>query len=227
MVTKQILKRLTPAKDKNFLEESFRFAQWRVGAKGREPRTAMAESPTQELELLRLLARGNQDAFAALYERYQGPIYRFVLHMTGNSATAEEVTQEVFMLMIRKPKAYDANKGSLAGYLFGVARNLARRGTQKTQFDVPLEEETETDEFVRAGDLDILGELTQAELVEALRKAVLALPVPYREAVVLCDLEEMSYADAAHALACSAGTVASRLHRARELLKTKLSCQNA
>jgi RNA polymerase sigma-70 factor (ECF subfamily) len=114
----------------------------------------------------------------------------------------------------------------VAGYLFGIARNLTRRSVQRGQMHVAIADDTgEGDELALASDLDILEEMAQAETIEALRCAVLALPEPYREAVVLCDLEEMSYSDAAEALQCSAGTVASRLHRARAILKTKLSRQ--
>jgi RNA polymerase sigma-70 factor (ECF subfamily) len=74
-----------------------------------------------------------------------------------------------------------------------------------------------------ASDLDLLEELSQSDLLEHLKKAVLALPEPYREVVILCDLEEMSYPAAAELLQCSSGTVASRLHRARTMLKTKFS----
>ena len=70
---------------------------------------------------------------------------------------------------------------------------------------------------------DTLGDLTRAESIDALRQAVLTLPVRYREAVVLCDLQEMSYADAAVALGCAVGTVRSRLHRGRALLALKLA----
>ena len=69
---------------------------------------------------------------------------------------------------------------------------------------------------------DPLGDLERAEGVERLRRMVLSLPVQYREAVVLCDLQELSYADAAAAMGCNVGTVRSRLHRARELLAAKL-----
>jgi len=72
-------------------------------------------------------------------------------------------------------------------------------------------------------DADALGDLTRAESIEALREAVFTLPVKYREAVVLCDLQEMSYADAASALGCAVGTVRSRLHRGRALLAVKLA----
>lgn len=186
----------------------------------------MADSATDDRELLRQLAKGNEAAFRALYDRYQGPIYRFALHMSGNSATAEEVTQEVFMLLIRNPKSYQAEKGSVRGYLYGMARNLARRSMQNRGLDVDLNGfgAGEDQELALASDLDVLEELSRSELVESLRKAVVSLPEPYREAVVLCDLQEMSYADAAEFLECAPGTVASRLYRGRAILKTKLSC---
>ena len=186
----------------------------------------MAESPLEDQELLRQLNKGNEKAFSTLYERYQGPLYRFTLHMSGNSATAEEVTQEVFMLLIGNPKGYDATRGPIGGYLFGIARNLTRRILQHSRLDLPIEEEwLDTAEPAFTSDLDVLTELSNSELLDYLRKAILALPEQYREVVALCDLEEMSYADAAALLECSAGTVASRLHRGRAMLKMKLSCQ--
>ena len=186
----------------------------------------MAEPAPIDQELLRQLSKGNEAAFSTLYGRYQGPLYRFALHMSGNTATAEEVTQEVFMLLIGNPKGYEATKGPVGAYLFGIARNLTRRVLQRSRLDLPIEEEwLDTGDAGLASDLDVLSELTNSELLEYLRKAVLALPEQYREVVALCDLEEMSYADAAGLLECSQGTVASRLHRARAMLKTKLSCQ--
>lgn len=185
----------------------------------------MAERLSDDQELLRQLANGNEGAFRTLYERYQGRIYRFALHMSGNPATGEETTQEVFLALMGKPKGYDPARGSLAGYLFGMARNITWRAMQETANDIPLDDDAERDEFDVAGDLDVLEELSNGELLSALRQAVLTLPEPYREAVVLCDLEELSYQEAAELLECSPGTVASRLNRARALLKKKLSVQ--
>jgi RNA polymerase sigma-70 factor (ECF subfamily) len=209
------------------LEGFAQSAQWKIGVQAEAPSDAMAGPPTDDQELLRQLAKGNENAFRALYDRYQGPIYRFALHMSGNSATAEEITQEVFMLLIRNPKSYQAEKGSVAGYLYGIARNLARRSLQQSYRDVELSNgyrEGEEHDLALASDLDLLEELSKAQLAEVLRKAVLSLPEQYREVVVLCDLEEMSYTDAAEFLDCLPGTVASRLHRGRAMLRTKLSC---
>jgi RNA polymerase sigma-70 factor (ECF subfamily) len=98
---------------------------------------------------------------------------------------------------------------------------------QRSRLDLAIDDESFDleSESALASDLDVLAELSNAELIECLRRAVLALPEQYREVVALCDLEEMSYADAATVLECSPGTVASRLHRARAMLKTKLSWQ--
>src|SRR5690242_10042167 len=181
----------------------------------------MAELPTDDQQLLRQIRLGDETAFATFYERHQGAIYRFVLHMTGSQATAEEVTQEVFMLVIRNPKGYKSAQGSLAAYLFGTARNLARRASRQSYLHVPLEESQES-ERAQFGELDALEKLSRSEGLALLHKMLLALPEQYREVIVLCDLEEISYADAATILNCTSGTVASRLHRAHAMLKTKI-----
>jgi RNA polymerase sigma-70 factor (ECF subfamily) len=180
----------------------------------------MVEASIDDPQLLRRLRKGDERAFAILYERYQGPIFRFALHMSGSQAVAEDVTQEVFMVLISKPGAYEPEKGPLAAYLFGIARNLARRADRNGSPDIVLDD---VEDPRYAIDDDPIDKLTGAEALESLRKALLALPELYREVVVLCDLEEMSYEQAAGMLDCSPGTVASRLHRAHKLLKSKLS----
>jgi RNA polymerase sigma-70 factor, ECF subfamily len=208
------------------LEAFAKAAQWRVGANAKALNLPMSEAESSDYELLRRLGKGDEAAFQALYQRYQGMIYRFALHMGGSSATASDTTQEVFMLLIANSKGYDPAKGSVGGYLFGMARNLARGSLQTTRLEVPLEAEGgEGEEAFAASDANALAHLTNTEMLDCLRKAVLALPETYREVVVLCDLEEMSYDDAGEALGCSPGTVASRLHRGRSLLKAKLKSQ--
>jgi RNA polymerase sigma-70 factor (ECF subfamily) len=208
------------------MEAFAKFVQWKVGAKLKVQGLSTTDAEPSDLELLRQLGKGNESAFRMLYERYQGPIYRFALHMAGDSATAIETMQEVFMSLIRNSKAYDPAKGSVAGYMFGIARNLMRRDLEHRRLEVPLPEEGgDGDLALLSADLNILEDLTTAEMLDLLRRAVQALPELYREAIVLCDLEEMTYAHAGEALGCSPGTVASRLHRARALLKTKLKTQ--
>ena len=177
-------------------------------------------------ELLRLMIAGDEDAFVTLYRRRQGGIYRFALQMSGSEAIAEDITQEVFMVLMREAQNYDPNRGSLSAYLYGIARNLVLRSLERERSYVSIADDADdvdalTPEQLVAQD-DPLGDLTRNEMIERLRHAVLALPPRYREVVVLCELHEMSYIEAATVLGCAVGTIRSRLHRARSLLIEKL-----
>lgn len=124
--------------------------------------------------------------------------------------------QDAFITLIHKPQSYDASRGEVGPFLYGVARNLVRRHLEHDRRQSYFEEGEE--ENLSSGADDPLGDLTQKENLQALRGAVAALPPKYREVVVLCDLQEMSYEAAAQAMECAVGTVRSRLHRARALL---------
>ncbi|HMV52033.1 MAG TPA: sigma-70 family RNA polymerase sigma factor, partial [Blastocatellia bacterium] len=177
-------------------------------------------------ELLGLLREGDEDAFLALYRRRQSGIYRFALRMCGSESVAEDVTQEVFMHLMRGNGHFDAARGSVQAYLFGVARNQVLRRIERDRAYQPINsEEEESDSLLPEGLIvtsDPLLDLTRREAIGAVRQAVLALPAHYREVVVLCDLHEMSYQDAAQILDCAIGTVRSRLHRARAILVQRL-----
>src|SRR5581483_6555254 len=181
--------------------------------------TTKPETPS-EAELLPLIVAGDEHAFTTLYRKHQNQIYRFALLMSG-SATAEDVTQEVFMALIREAHRYDPSRGSLSAYLHGIARNKVRRGLERDRAYVPMAEEPEENDALPVSQLiagdDPLGDFTRNEVIRLVRQAVLALPARYREAVVLCDFQEMSYAEAAAVLGCAVGTVSSRLHRGHAL----------
>lgn len=179
-----------------------------------------------DAELLRLMLCGDEDAFTALYRRRQGGVYRFALQMSGSEALAEDVVQEVFMVLMRDGRNFDPTRGSLAAYLYGIARNHVLRAFERERSLVPLDADSDDSGDATHENLvahfDPLGDLARGEMVERLRQAVLALPAHYREALVLCELHELSYVDAAGALGCAVGTVRSRLHRARAMLGEKM-----
>jgi RNA polymerase sigma-70 factor (ECF subfamily) len=172
-------------------------------------------------ELLESLSRGNEDALATLYHRRQGAIYRFALQMSGSHALAEDVTQEVFMVLIRGKAGYDPAKGSVNAFMLGIASNHVLRRLHHQQALVSLDVESE-ESFPVTGQDGPLDLLSRGEAIGLVRKAVLTLPEHYREVVILCELQEMGYAEAATVLGCAIGTVRSRLHRARSLLLEKL-----
>jgi RNA polymerase sigma-70 factor, ECF subfamily len=177
-------------------------------------------------ELLGRMARGDEDAFTELYRRRQGAVFRFALQMSGSSAVAEDVTQEVFMALIKGSSGFDPNRGNFQAYLYGMARNHVLRRIESDRNFLSFESEADDEPApalrISSGE-DPLRLLTRSETVENVRAAVLRLPAHYREVVVLCDLHEMSYAETAEALNCAIGTVRSRLHRARSMLLEKLS----
>jgi len=175
-------------------------------------------------ELLRLMLAGDEEALALLYRRRQGGIYRFALQMSGSKTIAEDVTQDVFLFLMREGHVFDPARGSLSAFLFGVARNHVLRRLRVEHLLAPLGDESDDDvPLVHASsELCPLEDLTRAETIESVRKAVLSLPSKYREVVVLCELQDVSYGETAEILGCAIGTVRSRLHRARALLLAKL-----
>ncbi len=184
----------------------------------------MLESPSHsDGDLLRLLSAGDETAFLQFYRRHQGLVYRFALQMSGKAELAEEVTQDVFMVVMRSATRYDSERGSVPAFLYGIARNVVLRALERERPYITMLDEADSEYASRlTAEQDVLGDLARNERLETLRRAVLALPPAYREVVVLCDLHERDYAEAASALGCAVGTVRSRLHRARALLLEKL-----
>jgi len=176
----------------------------------------------EDADLLRLAAAGDEEAFSAFFRRRYQSVYRFALHMSGSPATAEEVTQEVFMALIREPAGYDSERGSVAAFLYGVARNHVLRVQKTERRFTKLPDSGQEDAGLASEIPDPGAELLRADEVTRVRRAILALPPPFREVVALCELEEMSYLEAAEVLGCPVGTVRSRLHRARRLLREEL-----
>lgn len=171
-------------------------------------------------QLLEAARTGNEEAFVTLFHRWNAPLYRFALHMTGSPSFAEEITQEVFMALLEDRHRYSSAAGKLAPYLFGIARNLARQKWRTRSFE-PLDE---TESLAADPQLHDPGErLLRADEIGMVQRAVLALPPLYREVVALCDLCELSYEEAAQRIGCPVGTVRSRLHRAHSLLQKKLT----
>jgi len=82
---------------------------------------------SSDQQLLARMLAGDEDAFTALYRRRQAAVYRFALQMTGNVVVAEDVKQEVFMTLIEHGARFDAERGSLPSFLYGIARNLVLR----------------------------------------------------------------------------------------------------
>jgi RNA polymerase sigma-70 factor, ECF subfamily len=174
--------------------------------------------------LLARIAAGDVDALAELFRRHQQAIYRFVLHLSGSPALADDVTQDVFVTVIREAGKFEPGRAAVPAWLCGIARNFVRRRLSLDKGTASIDADL-AESSTPAVTPDPVGDLTTAERIEALRRAVLRLPIRYREAVVLCDLQEMAYVDVAEALDCPVGTVRSRLNRGRALLAAKMQAE--
>ena len=169
----------------------------------------------EEQKLLKRLQAGDERAFDTLYSRHMPPVYRYALRMTGSASDADDVVQDLFLALIRNARGYDPERGELRSYLYGLARRLILRR-------LPAELPTNDDTPEPAVEDDPFERLDLNQRLESVRAAVASLPASYREVVALCDLEELSYADAAVTIGCAVGTVRSRLHRARAMLLDRM-----
>jgi RNA polymerase sigma-70 factor (ECF subfamily) len=171
--------------------------------------------------LLAQVAAGDESAFVALYRRRRDDVYRFAVALARSAAVAEDVTQEVFLNALENAARYDVAKGSVRAWLIGCARH--------TVLDRMRLERRWTDEIpeCEAPDDHVEGLFAEQRL-DRLHAAIARLPLEYREAIVLCELAELSYAESAAVLECPIGTVRSRLHRARRQLAVMLKdCDEA
>jgi RNA polymerase sigma-70 factor (ECF subfamily) len=166
-------------------------------------------------DLVTRFRAGDRDAFTELYRVQHAALFRFALNMTGDRGEAAELTQDVFVWLIHHAADFDPQRGDMSAFLIGVARKLLLRQQRDARRWLPLWES-----ILRRPEPRV--DPTRAIEADDLRKAIARLPVRYREVVVLCDLENKNYDEAAALLGCAVGTIRSRLHRGRELLMRKL-----
>jgi RNA polymerase sigma-70 factor (ECF subfamily) len=187
-----------------------------------DDKTPADEKVLHDQGLLTAFKRGDRDAFATIYRRHSRAVFRFAFYMAGDADTADELTQEVFVWLIHHPDKFDPARGSLPAFLGGVARKFLRRQQRARGRWSPLEDALQLLQamsFSRTSSPRMEAALDEVQV----REAIALLPIRYREAIVLCDLQENDYAETARILGCSVGTIRSRLHRGRGLLARKLN----
>jgi RNA polymerase sigma-70 factor, ECF subfamily len=181
----------------------------------------MADAAATHDELIARIARGDREAFALLYRQCRPDVYRFAVHMCGSASLAEDVVQEVFLAVIADASRYRPDRSGVLPWLLGIARNQIRRSRHRRPV-LPLPADESDDGRRLAIERDPIADLTGQRRQAALARALHDLPRRYREAIVLCDLQELSYETAAAVLGCAIGTVRSRLHRGRTWLARAL-----
>jgi RNA polymerase sigma-70 factor (ECF subfamily) len=185
--------------------------------------TTMPITPTtSDDELLRKMRSGDAQAFAALYRRHQGPVYRFALLRCGSPGSAADAVQEAFMGLLSGRLSFDPLRGALPNFLFGVVRLLILKQEEARRRESPLPELDEDETELPSDDACPLGRVLASESAEEVRRALARLAPHYREAVILYELHGLSYAEIATICAVDIGTVRSRLARGRAALAKAL-----
>ncbi|HEU4895459.1 MAG TPA: sigma-70 family RNA polymerase sigma factor [Acidimicrobiia bacterium] len=151
---------------------------------------------------------------------YGRKIYNFAYRLTGNPDDAHDLVQEVLIRVRRGLASYQP--GSFEGWLWRITRNafLDDIRRQKRRPTSPLPDDV--DRWDRASTASADAEYARISLGDDIQKALLELPIDFREAVVLCDVVGLSYEEIAQACAVPIGTVRSRIHRGRKMLKETL-----
>jgi RNA polymerase sigma factor (sigma-70 family) len=179
-----------------------------------EPRGARDLTDGELLDRFR--TRREEAAFAVLVERHGRMVLGVCRRVLGDAHAAEDAFQATFLVLVRRTASV-RKRDSVVAWLYGVARRIALRA--KAQAAARRSRERQANPMPRA---DRLEELTWQELRSALDEEVGALPEKYRAPVVLCYLEGKSYEQAARELGCPKSSLASRLARARALLRRQL-----
>lgn len=163
--------------------------------------TATQQSGRDDASLIASIRAGNQSAMAELYDRYSSMVYAVAMRVLGETAAAEDVLQDIFMQLWRKPGTFDASRGSLAPWLSVIARNravdvLRKRRPQNDIEDVVLSVET-----------DLAAEADRSRVAEKIRSALKDMPVPQRSALEMAYFEGYSHAEIANKTGEPLGTI--------------------
>ena len=180
-----------------------------------------------EKELVNLLKKGDRDAFNILIEQYQGKVYNIAVGMLNDQEDALDASQEVFINIYRGVGSFKENS-SLSTWIYRVCANVCKdflRKRMRKANVISLDSKTDDDEPMQIPDDAPTPERIseQTELQRRVREAMDQLSNEYKEVLVLCDIEGLSYEEISKILKIPEGTVKSRINRARQALRKKIS----
>ena len=167
------------------------------------------------MELLEQFAAGDVSAFESLFRQYQGEVFRWIMRIVRNRATAEDLTVEAFWRMYRAHARFDCSSGSCGGWLRRIATNVAIDHLRRARPEAPLPDELSNPTGI--------GTVEQADLRRTIYSALGKLSPRVRVVVMLALVEQEPYEEIAKALGISVGAVKVRVHRGVKTLRRQLS----
>jgi len=183
-----------------------------------------------DADLLYRFQNGEEEAFMELYHKYKTPILNYIYRSCLDRFMAEDLTQEVFLQVFRGAKGYKP-QGKISSWIYTIATHLLWKGMKKERKILKVvSQKTSQDEYRDLTDnikdtrtQDPLGKMEEKQGKTAVRKAVESLPLKQRQAVILSIYEQLSYKDIGEVLDVSEGAVKVMIHRAKKILKKRLS----
>lgn len=182
-----------------------------------------------DVQLMLDVKAGDDESFNLLLRRYRTPLVNFLFRMVRDSATAEDLAQEVFLRVYRARKQYSPS-AKFTTWMFRIATNLAlnsirdnRHRQMETSIDAPVNDEDSAPRELPAREMRIDEHMMERDRSEFIRRAITTLPEKQRVAVLLHKYEEMDYGEIAGILDCSESALKSLLFRAYETLRVELA----
>ncbi len=171
----------------------------------------------EEIRIIRQVLNGDTDSFELLVQKYQRPVVRMIRNITNDGHLSEDIGQEVFFAAYRKLGSFDPARSNFSTWLFTIAKNKSLNALKKRR-PMSLAQLPEKADWHNPGD-----DAVQKEVVAEFDKALQGLPKRQRMAFVLAELEELSYEEIAQIEGVRIGTIKSRIHRAKNKLRSGLA----
>jgi len=178
----------------------------------------------EDLTAVERIKRGDAESFARLYNKYRNRVYGFSYRMLSVQASAEDITHEVFLVLIQHPEKYQPERGSMLTFLCAIARNRILNQFRLRNYEVEDGfDEHELALIRNEYEADPLLSLIEQELTAKIDEHIALLPPLQREVIVLRKFQELSYQEISLITGAEVNVVKARLHRARQSLAKSLA----
>jgi RNA polymerase sigma-70 factor, ECF subfamily len=160
---------------------------------------------TSDLALVTAIRSGDQDAMAALYDRFSSIVYAVALRVLQDTAAAEDVLQDIFMQLWRNPGAFDASRGNMAAWLAVIARHRAIDALRRRR------PEDDIEDVIVSVEPDLASDADRSRTMARVRDALGAMSLPQRSALEMAYFEGLTHAEIAEKTGEPLGTIKTRI----------------
>jgi RNA polymerase sigma-70 factor (ECF subfamily) len=179
--------------------------------------SAYLEETSPDATLVSAIRSGDEQAMARLYDRYSSIVYSVALRVVGDTGTAEDILQEVFMQLWRTPAAFDSSRGSLAAWLAVISRNRAIDSLRKRR------PETDLDDVIVSVEPDLAGEAERSRALQKIRGTLSSMPPAQRSALEMAFFEGLTHSEISEKTGEPLGTIKTRIRAGLGVMRKAFS----